>query len=184
MDAEETVLNRIENKSLKRFGHLMRMGEDRWPKQIYQWKPPGRRGKGRPKKLGTTKYILSKLGTWGLVSLNVAKRPDFNVNKLPLPAQRYCQVCYKSGSWLEQRNDNIMKLVAPPLVAITAATLSGMLSTSLCRISIGKRRHSSCNMALGQRKLAASPETSIAGPIRPKVLNGIEIRTLCRRVQP
>ncbi|KAJ4435246.1 hypothetical protein ANN_23824 [Periplaneta americana] len=40
MDAEETVLKRIENKSLKWFGHLMRMGEDRWPKQIYQWKPP------------------------------------------------------------------------------------------------------------------------------------------------
>ncbi|KAJ4444491.1 hypothetical protein ANN_06283 [Periplaneta americana] len=50
MDAEETVLNRIENKSLKWFGHLMRMGEDRWPKQIYQWKPPGRRRKGRLKR--------------------------------------------------------------------------------------------------------------------------------------
>ncbi|KAJ4444571.1 hypothetical protein ANN_06366 [Periplaneta americana] len=50
MDAEETVLNRIENKSLKWFDHVMRMGEDRWPKQIYQWKPPRRRGRGRPKK--------------------------------------------------------------------------------------------------------------------------------------
>ncbi|KAJ4447163.1 hypothetical protein ANN_09164 [Periplaneta americana] len=39
-------------------------------------------------------------------------------------------------------------LVVPPLVAITAATLSGMLSTSLGRISTGIRRHSSCNMAL------------------------------------
>ncbi|KAJ4450151.1 hypothetical protein ANN_01558 [Periplaneta americana] len=39
-------------------------------------------------------------------------------------------------------------LVVPPLVAITAATLSGMLSASLCRISTGMRRHSSCNMAL------------------------------------
>ncbi|KAJ4452100.1 hypothetical protein ANN_03616 [Periplaneta americana] len=29
----------------------------------------------------------SKLGTWGLVSLHVAKRPDFNVNKLPLPVR-------------------------------------------------------------------------------------------------
>ncbi|KAJ4428218.1 hypothetical protein ANN_24234 [Periplaneta americana] len=35
---------------LKWFGHLMRMSEDRWPKQIYQWKPPGRRGRGRPKR--------------------------------------------------------------------------------------------------------------------------------------
>ncbi|KAJ4443753.1 hypothetical protein ANN_05531 [Periplaneta americana] len=34
------------------------------------------------------------------------------------------------------------------LVAITAAILSGMLSTSLCRISTGMRLHFSCNMAL------------------------------------
>ncbi|KAJ4435923.1 hypothetical protein ANN_18545 [Periplaneta americana] len=42
----------------------------------------------------------------------------------------------------------VQNLVVPPLVTITAATLSGMLSTSLCRISTGMRRHSSCNMAL------------------------------------
>ncbi|KAJ4440105.1 hypothetical protein ANN_08238 [Periplaneta americana] len=44
-------------------------------------------------------------------------------------------------------NDN-ENLVVPPLVAITAATQSGMFSTSLCRIFTGLRRHSSCNVAL------------------------------------
>ncbi|KAJ4435357.1 hypothetical protein ANN_17970 [Periplaneta americana] len=43
---------------------------------------------------------------------------------------------------------NLRNLVVPPLVAITAATQAGMLSTSLCRISTGMRSHSSCNMAL------------------------------------
>ncbi|KAJ4450947.1 hypothetical protein ANN_02382 [Periplaneta americana] len=60
-----------------------------------------------------------QLGTWGLVSLNVAKRPDFNVNKLPLPAQRYCQVCYKGGSWLEQHIDNIMTTLQSKILECT-----------------------------------------------------------------
>ncbi|KAJ4433221.1 hypothetical protein ANN_15479 [Periplaneta americana] len=38
--------------------------------------------------------------------------------------------------------------------------------------------------SVGQWKLAASPETSIPVQFVPKVLNGIEIRTLCRPVQP
>ncbi|KAJ4433496.1 hypothetical protein ANN_15800 [Periplaneta americana] len=37
-------------------------------------------------------------------------------------------------------------LVVPSLVAITAATMAGMLFTSLGRISTGMCRHSSCNM--------------------------------------
>ncbi|KAJ4431426.1 hypothetical protein ANN_20023 [Periplaneta americana] len=39
-------------------------------------------------------------------------------------------------------------LVVPSLVAITATTLSGILSTSFVSISTGMCRHSSCNMAL------------------------------------
>lgn len=30
-------------------GHLQRMGENRWPKRIWQWAPEGRRTRGRPK---------------------------------------------------------------------------------------------------------------------------------------
>lgn len=48
MSAEETVIERIEKKSLKWFGHLLRMEETRWPKRIFQWTPPGKQKRGRP----------------------------------------------------------------------------------------------------------------------------------------
>ncbi|KAJ8874156.1 hypothetical protein PR048_024998 [Dryococelus australis] len=46
--------------------------------------------------------------------------------------------------WLSPRYN----LVGPPLAAITAATLSGMLYTSVCRTSTGIRRHSPCNHSM------------------------------------
>ena len=33
--ANETVLERIERRGLKWFGHLMRMSDDRWPKRLF-----------------------------------------------------------------------------------------------------------------------------------------------------
>jgi hypothetical protein len=50
MNAEESIIDRIKNKGLSWFGHVLRMEEERWPKQLYQWKPPGKRKRGRPKK--------------------------------------------------------------------------------------------------------------------------------------
>jgi hypothetical protein len=50
MNAEESIIDIIKNKGLNWFGHVLRMEEDRWPKQLYQWKPPGKRKQGRPKK--------------------------------------------------------------------------------------------------------------------------------------
>jgi hypothetical protein len=35
MQAEETVLDRIEIRKLSWFGHLMRMPEEKWPARIY-----------------------------------------------------------------------------------------------------------------------------------------------------
>jgi hypothetical protein len=51
MNAEESIIDRIKNKGLDWFGHVLRMEEERWPKQLYQWKPPGKRKRGRPKKV-------------------------------------------------------------------------------------------------------------------------------------
>ena len=48
MSAEETVIERIEKKSLKWFGHLLRMEETRWAMRIFQWTPPGKQKRGRP----------------------------------------------------------------------------------------------------------------------------------------
>ena len=51
MSATETVINRIERRSLVWFGHILRMEDLRWPKQVFIWKPPGRNRRGRPRKL-------------------------------------------------------------------------------------------------------------------------------------
>jgi hypothetical protein len=50
MNAEERKKYRIKNKGLSWFGYALRMEEERWPKRLYQWKPPGKRKRGRPKK--------------------------------------------------------------------------------------------------------------------------------------
>ncbi|KAJ4447605.1 hypothetical protein ANN_09612 [Periplaneta americana] len=82
-------------------------------------------------------------------------------------------------------------LVVPPLVAITAAILSGMLSTSLHRISTGMRPLVCIGYPLLQHGTQLDngswphlPRPQSPVQFGPKVLNGIEIRTLCRPVQP
>jgi hypothetical protein len=49
MQAEETVLNRIEIIRLRWFAHVMRMPEERWPATIHSWISAGRRKRGRPR---------------------------------------------------------------------------------------------------------------------------------------
>ena len=48
MLAEQSILDRIQRRQLKWYGHLLRMEDSRWPKKIYQWTPHGRRSRGRP----------------------------------------------------------------------------------------------------------------------------------------
>jgi hypothetical protein len=50
MQAEETVLDRIETRKLRWFWHFMRMPEERCPAIIHSWIPPGRRNRGRPRR--------------------------------------------------------------------------------------------------------------------------------------
>jgi hypothetical protein len=49
MQAEETVLDRMEARKPRWFGYVMRMPEERWPAIIHLWIPPGRRKRGRPR---------------------------------------------------------------------------------------------------------------------------------------
>ncbi|KAJ4436625.1 hypothetical protein ANN_16756 [Periplaneta americana] len=100
---------------------------------------------------------------------HLISRPD----TLTVTPQMWTASC---ESWMKN-------LVVPPLVAITAATLSGMLSTSLCRISTGMRRHSYWNLALSWTMEVHLPRPQSPVQFVPKVLSGIEIRTLCRPVQ-
>lgn len=48
--AQETVIQRIEKRGLRWFGHLMRMEDTRWPKRVFKWSPTGRNKRGRPRR--------------------------------------------------------------------------------------------------------------------------------------
>lgn len=48
MQVEESILDAIETKQLRWYGHLERMADTRWPKRIWNWHPPERRKRGRP----------------------------------------------------------------------------------------------------------------------------------------
>ena len=44
------VSNRIRQMQLKWLGHMLRMKDDRQTKSVHQWKPNGKRSRGRPNK--------------------------------------------------------------------------------------------------------------------------------------
>ena len=44
MQAEQSILDRIQRRQLKWYGHLLRMEDSRWPKKIYH----GKRRRERP----------------------------------------------------------------------------------------------------------------------------------------
>nr|CAH7760132.1 unnamed protein product [Callosobruchus chinensis] len=48
IDVQETILDTIGSKCLTWYGHLERMANNRWPKKVWEWTPPGRRKRGRP----------------------------------------------------------------------------------------------------------------------------------------
>lgn len=50
MEANETIIERVQKRSLKWFGHLLRMPEDRLPNKIFQWQQLGKRKRGRPRR--------------------------------------------------------------------------------------------------------------------------------------
>ena len=50
MQAQQSILDRIPKEQLKWYGHLLRMEDSRWPKNIYQFSPHDRRRRGRPQK--------------------------------------------------------------------------------------------------------------------------------------
>ncbi|XP_030751261.1 uncharacterized protein LOC115878795 [Sitophilus oryzae] len=50
MDATQTIVDRVEQRGLKWFGHLLRMEHQRWPYRIYSWSTPGKRKRGRPRR--------------------------------------------------------------------------------------------------------------------------------------
>jgi hypothetical protein len=48
MGVTQTILEKMENNILKWYGHILRMGVNKWPKQILTWSREGRKTRGRP----------------------------------------------------------------------------------------------------------------------------------------
>jgi hypothetical protein len=43
----QTHLEKLENNTLKSYEHVVRMGDNRWPKRKMTWSPEGSRRQGR-----------------------------------------------------------------------------------------------------------------------------------------
>lgn len=50
MGVHERLNMRIGRRRLRWYGHCRRMPEYRWPRRALEWEPPGRRGRGRPRR--------------------------------------------------------------------------------------------------------------------------------------
>ena len=50
MGVKNDIVHDIRSKQLVWYGHVQRMADDRLPKKVFNWVPPGRRRRGRPVK--------------------------------------------------------------------------------------------------------------------------------------
>ena len=66
MNVTRSLLDDIETKQLQWYGHIQRMEEGRSPKEVMNWRPPGRRKQGRPK-LTSAEENKGLMGEKGLI---------------------------------------------------------------------------------------------------------------------
>ena len=50
MKVEKDIVHDVMSRQLCWYGHVQRMSEERLPKQVLDWVPPGKRRRGRPVK--------------------------------------------------------------------------------------------------------------------------------------
>lgn len=64
MGVTETILDHIQTKQLSWYGHVQRMAPERIPRKIFNWIPPERRRRGRPRKSwsGEMDLVLEERG--------------------------------------------------------------------------------------------------------------------------
>jgi hypothetical protein len=73
LDHQKTVIDTISERRLKYFGHILRMGNERYPKITYEGRIHGKRPRGRPPKKWLD-CIKSDCQARGLPSLSEASR--------------------------------------------------------------------------------------------------------------
>jgi len=66
MNVARSLLDDIKTKQLQWCEHVQRMDEERLPKEVMKWRPPGRRKRGRPK-LTWAEGIRGLMGEKGLM---------------------------------------------------------------------------------------------------------------------
>ena len=49
MNVKNSVIDSVTYKQLNWYGHIRRMPEETIPRRVWEWCPPGRRGRGRPR---------------------------------------------------------------------------------------------------------------------------------------
>ena len=76
MNVARSLLDNIKTKQLQWYGHVQRMEEGRLPKEVTKWRPPGRRGGGRPK-LNWAEGIRGLMGEKGLTEEDCNDRSNW-----------------------------------------------------------------------------------------------------------
>jgi len=73
MNVVWSLLHDIKTKQLQWYGHVQRMEEERLPKEILEWSPPGRRKRVRPE-LTWAEGIKGLMGGKGLMEEDCNER--------------------------------------------------------------------------------------------------------------
>ena len=76
MNVTRPLLEDIKTKELQWYGHVQRMEEGRLPKEVLEWRPSGRRKRGRPK-LTWVEGIRGMMGEKGLKEEDWADRNNW-----------------------------------------------------------------------------------------------------------
>ena len=65
MNVKNSVIDYVKYKQLNWYGHIRRMPEERIPRRVWEWCPPGSRGRGRPRNTWMQE-IMTGMKTKGL----------------------------------------------------------------------------------------------------------------------
>jgi hypothetical protein len=76
MNVTRSLLDDVKTKQLQGYGHVQRMEEGRLPKMVLEWRPSGRRKRGRPK-LTWAEGIRGRMAEKGLQEENWTDRDNW-----------------------------------------------------------------------------------------------------------